>query len=305
MLQYRRAKTAAVTAVTCLLAAACGSTSAAGSASSTSTTQGSKVASLAAEVPASVKAQGYLVFASGATIKPLYFLDQAGKIHGEETAQAAAVAKELGLPVRFENIPFAGIIPAMAANRVDLTELTDTQAREATVDFIDFSKTYFTFVVNSGNPKNISTPMSLCGDTVAQTQGTPEIKAEEGWSTACTQSGKPAINIVQFNDAQSSLLAVESGRAEAFLLDSTSAKQAVSQVSGLTTSGHVLDTYAGFAVLKSRPHLEKAILDALTIAMKNGTIQAIARKYQEEYGTPTTLLSTPIVNAASNGTSTQ
>lgn len=303
----------AATAAVCLVAAACGSSHSTSSGSSSTsaaspTTTGSTTsggASLTAEAPASLKAQGYLTFASGATIKPLYFLDQAGKIQGEETEQTTAIASLLGLQAHFENIAFAGVLPAMASGRVDLTELTDTTAREATVDFIDFSSIYFTFVVDKGNPKNISTPASLCGTVIAQTQGTPEIKTIQGWSTSCTQSGKKPIDLLQFQDSQSSLLAVKSGRADAFLLDSQSAQQAVKNESGMTTAGHVLQTYAGFAVLKSRTDLEKAIMDAVGVAMKNGTLQNIAQKYQQQYGTSTTFLSAPVLNAASNGVPSQ
>lgn len=287
-----RTVSAVVAVVLCCGLAGC-ATARQGRDTASATATAVSTGSLASEVPASIRSAGYLTFASSATIKPLYYLDPSGQIIGAEAEQARAVAKKLGLQIHLENIAFAGVVPALQSGRIDFTAVTDSAAREASLDFIDYNHIYFSFVVPKGNPRGISGAGSLCGQTLAMPQGVPQIPSAQAWSTDCTSSGKAAIKINLFTDEQSSLLAVKSGQADALIVDNMTGPQLVKSTGGLSSVGKVLSSYAGFGVSKQNPELRRAIQDATAAVMKDGTMKSIAAKY----GVSSLLINTALLNA--------
>src|SRR5881397_3053542 len=108
---HRMRKFAALTLVPGLLAlSACGSSSGA---------NGSAGATGAGE-PAELKDGVLNVFADG-TYVPYEFLDKDGKtMEGMEVEMLDAISKKLGVKIKYQNMQFDGMIPAIANKRADL-----------------------------------------------------------------------------------------------------------------------------------------------------------------------------------------
>src|ERR1019366_6028647 len=156
--------------------------SAAASAAPSTAAAPSAAASSAADpaslLPAAIKTAGALNIAPDASYAPNEYFDTDGKtIIGLDVDLGNAIAAKLGLKANFQNVTFAAIIPALAASKYDLSlsSFTDTKAREATVDFVDYFNAGESLMVLAGNPKGVTGPdLSLCGLTIAVEKGTTE-----------------------------------------------------------------------------------------------------------------------------------
>ncbi len=70
---------------------------------------------------------------------PFEMLDTSGQPAGVSVEMAKAMGKYLQRPIRFENIPFDGLIPSLKTGKVDLviSSMTVTQERSKSIDFSD------------------------------------------------------------------------------------------------------------------------------------------------------------------------
>ena len=113
------------------LAATLGLVSLAGCASFT-TSQGSRSPTLDA-----ILARGELVVGSAANMPPLNMTTRSGEVIGLEADLARYLAYTMGVTLRMETLPFAGLIDALEAGKVDmvLSGMTITPARNLRVAF--------------------------------------------------------------------------------------------------------------------------------------------------------------------------
>src|SRR6202023_3895765 len=70
---------------------------------------------------------------------PFEMLDARGQPAGVSVDMARAMGQYLNRPVRFENIPFDGLIPSLKTGKIDLiiSSLTRTADRAKSIDFSD------------------------------------------------------------------------------------------------------------------------------------------------------------------------
>jgi polar amino acid transport system substrate-binding protein len=92
--------------------------------------------------PASIKARGKLVVATSSGSFPFEMTDKSGKFIGFDIDIANAIAKDLGVPVEFQNYAFSGLIPAILANKVDFA-VADITATDKRKEVLDFSDSYY------------------------------------------------------------------------------------------------------------------------------------------------------------------
>src|SRR5260370_20887011 len=96
---------------------------------------------MGAEVPAAVKSKGTLTVAEDATYAPNEFIASDGHtVIGWDADLAKALGQVLGLKVTMVNATFDTIIPGLASGKYDLrmSSFTDTNARQQTLDFVDY-----------------------------------------------------------------------------------------------------------------------------------------------------------------------
>jgi polar amino acid transport system substrate-binding protein len=260
-----------------------------GSAAASAVPTPTAVASLAALVPADVKAGGKLVVATDASYAPNEFKDASNNIVGMDVDMANAIAKTLGLTADVQNATFDSIIPGIAAKKynMSLSSFTATQDREKTVDMVTYFSAGTSTAVKKGNPNNVD-PNDLCGKKVAVQTGTTQADAIKNTiNPACVKAGKPTIpNDGDKFDLQTDVTtALVSGRADAMLADSPVVDYAVQQTGGqLQTIGSVTDTAPYGVVLPQGTDLTKAVNGAITELMSNGTYKAILTKWGVQAG---------------------
>jgi polar amino acid transport system substrate-binding protein len=242
-----------------------------------------------------------LNIATDASYAPNEYFDTDGKtIIGFDIDLGNAIAAKLGLKANFSNVTFDAIIPALAAGKYDLSlsSFTDTKAREATVDFVDYFNAGESLMVLAGNPKGVTGPdLSLCGLTIAVEKGTTEESEIPALSTKCTTAGKKAITALSSDDQNGANLALTSGRADVGSADSPIAAYAVKQLAGkIQLAGAIYETAPYGIAIPKTPGLAPAINAALVAMLADGSYKAVLDKWGDDAGA----ITTPVINGATS-----
>jgi len=253
-------------------------------------------ASIAAVPSGQLIFQGKLVVCSDIPYPPQEFFDAQGNPTGSDIEIGGEIAKRLGLTLEVQNSVFDTIIAALTGGKCDIiiSAQNITTDRVKQVDMIPYFQAGQSFVVAKGNPKNIKVQNDLCGKTIGAETGTTEVDylngtgdyKGQGLSEACVKAGKAKINAVQFAKDSDALLALQTGKVDAYFADSpvagyyTVQHPDLFQLSGLTLG--VADE--GISVSKSNKGLETSVQQALVSMINDGTYMSILKKYGVESG---------------------
>jgi polar amino acid transport system substrate-binding protein len=281
-----------------LFAAGCGGTS-----TSTGTTPAASpsgaVSSIAAQVPAAVKAKGPLTVAADATYAPNEFIAPDGHtVVGMDADLAKAIGQVLGLKINMVNATFDTIIPGLTSGKYDLgmSSFTDTLERQKTVDFVTYFVAGTSFYVKTSGGPDIKSLAGLCGYKVAVEKGTTQAADVQAQAPKCNSAGKPVTPEI-FNDQNAVNLALSSGRADVAMADSPVAAYQVKQSNGtFKLSGKEYGTAPyGIAIPKNNG-MAKPILAAVEHLMANGTYMKIL----DTWGIQSGAISNPKINGATS-----
>jgi polar amino acid transport system substrate-binding protein len=272
--------------------AGCGSSDEGGAAASSSPAV-AKDEALAAMVPADVASDGKLQIGTDASYAPNQFVAEDGKtIVGWDVELTTAVAQVLGLQAEFQNAPFDSIVSGTVAGKYELgdSSFTINPERIKQVNMPSYFNAGTSWAVPTGNPNNI-TPDAACGFKIAVQRGTVQVDDVTMRSKACTDAGKGAITIEQYQLQSDATAAVVSGKDDAMLSDSPVIDYALQQTGGkLQTTGEVYDAAPyGYAVPKvSGDDFAKAIQGAVQRLIDDGTYEQILTKWNVQAGAVTT-----------------
>lgn len=276
-----------------MLGAACSSTSSSSAASSSSKSSSSKSSSsgsLSSLVPASIKSTGTIIFGSPETDPPQLYLNSSQQLTGIDYEFGAAIAKELGLKAKWIDTPFDSLIPAIDAGRIDvvLNSMDDTVPREAQLTFVDYEKDGALLLVAKGDPTGITTLASMCGKSISLLSGSYQVTLVQDQQPKCSAAGKPPITAQQYGSVADAILAVQSGRDDAFFSSLGAAiYHQVTAPNIFTVPPHTL-VYApgpiGAAVLKSDNKLATAVQKAFQLMYTDGTYTKILKQFNYPQG---------------------
>lgn len=285
--------TCAALVTAALAAAGCG-----GGDDGDSATPVASAGAAAAELPDAIKSKGTLTVAADATYPPNEFLDADGKtIVGMSRDLGDALGKALGVKLNWVNAPFDGILPGLAAGKYDIgfSSFTDTKERERTVDFVTYYSAGTSFFVSADGGPQIGDLGDLCGHTIAVQKGTVQADYSQKQAGRCEADGQAALKVLVLPDQPAANLALSSGRADVTMADSPVAAYQVKKSDGrfrLVGEPYAAAPY-GIAVPKGSG-LTKPLLHALEQTMRDGTYQAVLRKWGLQLGA----IGDPAVNGA-------
>jgi polar amino acid transport system substrate-binding protein len=174
-----------------------------------------------------------------------------------------------------------------------MSSFTDTKEREASVDFVTYFSAGTLWAQRPGSPVD---PANACGKKVAvqatTVQETDELPTK---SKACTDGGKPAIDILKFDGQDQATNAVILGQADAMSADSPVTSYAIKQSNGkLEQAGEIFDSAPyGWPVAKGSP-LAQSMLQALQHLIETGAYKQIATNWGVEAG----MIDKPVINGA-------
>ncbi|MCF2528500.1 ABC transporter substrate-binding protein [Yinghuangia soli] len=245
-------------------------------------------APLYAKVPQKYKDAKVINVGSDVAYAPMEYYDKDGKtIIGVDPDIAAAISKQLGVELKFQNQAFDDLIISLNTKRIDLimSSMSDNKKRQEGldkdgkkagegVDFVDYMTAGTSILVQKGNPKNIKTLDDLCGQTVALQKATVNEDLAIAQQDKCKAAGKPEIKILTFEKDTEALLQLKQGRSVADLNDFPVAAYNA-QVSGdgkdFEVVGEQIDAGPyGIAVRKDDQALRDVIKEAVDAIIKNG-----------------------------------
>jgi polar amino acid transport system substrate-binding protein len=293
-----------------LLAAGCGS----GTGTSTSTTPAAApsgaVSSIAAQVPATIRAKGTLAVAADATYAPNEFIGSDGRtVAGWDAALARALGQVLGLKVAVVNATFDTIIPRLVSGKYDLgmSSFTDTKEREKTIDFVTYFVAGTSFYVKATGGPSITSLADLCGHKVAVEKGTTQQADAQAQAAKCKLAGKADVTVEIFDDQNAVNLALSSvgvpvsrftvSRADVAMADSPVAAYQVKRSNGMfKLSGPPYGTAPYGIAIPKNSGMAQPVLAALKQLMSDGTYTKILDKWGVQGGA----ISNPTINGATS-----
>jgi len=280
-----------VMAVT-LSMAACGNSSSPGGGTPAVTT--SVDSALAAKVPAAVKSAGTIIVGSDSTYAPSEFLDKDGKtIVGFDVDLFNAVAGKLGLKTDWRTAKFDDIIPGVGSGKyhVGVSSFTVNPDRLKQVTMVSYFSAGTQWAAKTGASID---PDNACGKKVAVQTATVQVDDLTARSKKCTDAGKPAVTMDQYQAQSDATSAVVSGKDEAMLADSPVCAYAVKQTNGqLALAGSIYDSAPyGYVLPKDQTEFGAAIAAAVQALILDGSY----KKILDKWGVAAGAIATPAVN---------
>ena len=296
---FRRSPLFAVAGLACaaLTLSACGSdslttntaTSAAGSASGSASAPAAVDAALVAKLPEKIKTAGVIKIGTDATYQPNEYLDTDGKtVIGMDVELFDAVMAKFGVKTEWIPTGFDSIILGVSSGKYDVgvSSFSVNADRMKVVTMVSYFKAGTQWVTQKGNPKAVD-PDNACGMKVAVQKGT--VQADNDLpvrSKACTDAGKDEITALVDPDQAKVTALVQSGKADAMLVDLPPAIAAVDLTGGsLELLGEQYDSAPyGYVLPKADTDFGQAIVDALKQLEADGTYKNILTKWKTEGG---------------------
>jgi polar amino acid transport system substrate-binding protein len=253
------------------------------------------------QLPQKIKDAGSIVAVNTGSFPPYITVGaDASAVQGATADLGVALGQVLGVTIQHQTIDgLASVLSGMQAGRydLDLGPVGDFPERQQQATFVDYVKEFVVFAVPKGNPKKITGLDATCGTRIAvQAAGSAE-KVIKAQSETCVQSGKPAVDVQSYKDQPSSVLAVQSARADAFFSSQAPLTYFVQQsngaleLAGQGQSNGFKDLFQGAVVPKDSP-LAPVLLQAMQKLHDNGTYDAVF----ERWGLQGNKLETPGLN---------
>lgn len=225
-------------------------------------------------LPNSSTAGKTLTIATEPTFPPFELQSASGELQGFDIDLMNAIAQSAGFKIKYQNMPFAGMIPALQTQTVDAAVAAMAITAER-VKIISFSRPYFksgVAIATRTDNQNITSFDSLKNKIIGVQIGT---------TGALKAKNIPKAEIRTFNDSPLTLQALINGNVDAVLNDqavilygikSGNLKQ-LKVVSSLLT-----EEFYGFPTPKESPNLD-LINQGLAKVLKNGTYAKIYQKW--------------------------
>lgn len=228
-----------------------------------------------------IKANGYITFATEGTYAPYSFHDDANNLVGFDVEIARAIADKLGVEAKFTETQWDGIIAGLDANKYDAisNQVSITEERLQKYLFSDpYTYVYGVVIVNDDN-EEIKSFEDLDGKDVSLT-------VTSNWAQVAESYGGKIVSTSGFNE---SIQLVLQNRVDATVNDNVTfydfiANQPDAKAKIVATSDDA--TESAILIRKGDDDLQAAINDALSQLKSEGKLKEISEKY---FGTDITV----------------
>ncbi|MFA6708112.1 MAG: basic amino acid ABC transporter substrate-binding protein [Fusobacterium sp.] len=210
---------------------------------------------------------------TNAEFKPYEYLE-GDKIVGFDIELMEAMAKELNYKVKWINMSFSGLLPALQSNKIDVV-IAGMSATPERSKAVDFSKPYLAFgtghaiIVNEGS--NILKKEDLKDKRVGVQLGSKQEKLAE------EKGGK----IVLFDSFAGAILALTQNKIDSVVIDENSGEEYIKNTKGLKIADIIMDNSPGEAMAfkKGNKKLEEDFELAFNKVLESGEYLQLVKKY--------------------------
>ena len=222
---------------------------------------------------------GKLIMATNAEFPPYEYIE-GGVITGIDVEIANAIAKELGLELKIENMEFDSIISSVKGGKADIGAAGMTVTPER-LEEVSFTTSYATgvqvVIVTEDSP--ITSVDDLFADGANHTIGVQLATTGDLYSTwDIEDEGLGTVD--RYNKGADAVMALKSGKVDCVIIDNEPAKAFVAENPGLKIldTEYAVEDYA-IAISKSNSDLLAAVDKALKELIEDGTVAGIINKY--------------------------
>ncbi|MFE3142920.1 ABC transporter substrate-binding protein [Streptomyces scopuliridis] len=262
--------------------------------------------------PGDLISSGTLTYGTAATFPPFESKSSGGGLEGFDIDMIGSLASSMGVKAKALDTDFDGLIPALAGRRIDIVNsamyMTDKRAEQ--VDFVPYLIIGEALLTPRGNPQKISrVPEDLSGKTVAVTRGAIGETYMQGYNKELKKKGKATMKVMSLPSNQDAMLAVKSGRADAFDTSTPGAAATLSKSKDYSIAATFKnETKIGIAVRKGDTEMATAVRKALALFVKSGEYRKLMRKYglpdaADYFGTASS--ASPLVSSSASASGTQ
>jgi polar amino acid transport system substrate-binding protein len=227
-----------------------------------------------------VKQRGTLIAGVKSDYPPFGYVDQNGNLVGFDVEIMKYLAKYLGVQIDLRPVTSANRIPMLQAGTVDVVcaSMGITKDRVQAVDFtVPYVLGETKFLVKKGS--GIKGYADLADKTIVYTQGTP-------WGEAIKRE-QPKAKTLVFQDKPQAVMALEQGRADAYVDDAAPIVVFAKQDPKLEAVGEAAPPAPlGIAVRLNDPRWRNEINFALIAAWQDGTYLKLYREFFGEDPNP-------------------
>lgn len=223
---------------------------------------------------------GTLTIGTSVEYEPFEYMED-GEYKGFDLELAQAIADDLGLELKIENVDFDTIVPGVASGTkydMGIAAITATPEREKEVGFTD------SYYMDDQAIVTMADNTEITGDNYADALNAEGVKiAVQSGSTAeaFAKENFPNAELVPFKNATDCFAAVQSSQANALVTNRSVAAQLVAtsfsneQVIKQISTG---EEYA-IAVNKDNTALLDALNDSIAKLTEDGTVDELMTKY--------------------------
>lgn len=195
-----------------------------------------------------------------------------------------AIGECLGFTLTYKAVTFASLLTTLQAGQADIviSDIYATKDRAKAADFITYLKVYDGVLVAKGNPKKITgIDTSLCGAVAAENTGYVEVPLIQALEAECKKAGKPAPEILLFDNNANCIQAILAGRADTYINDVNTVDGAVKAYPDkLEKATAVTLPYSvGIGVPRNNLAFRDAVMSALTELQKAGVQAELMKKW--------------------------
>lgn len=231
---------------------------------------------MAGEQLQKIKDSGTLSVGLEGTYPPFSFQDADGKLTGFEVDFSEALAKELGVKVKFQPTKWDGILASLESKRLDvvINQVTISDERKKKYDFSQpYTISGIQALTQKKNEGKIEKPADLAGKKVGLGLGTNY----EQW----LRENIPQAIVKTYDDDPTKYQDLRIGRIDAILIDRLAAFELIKKTGdSLVLAGPAFSRQeAGITLRKGEPELLAAINKAIDKLRADGTLATLSKKY--------------------------
>ena len=217
---------------------------------------------------------GVLHMATNAAFPPYEMISDHGGFEGIDIEIATEIARKLGLELVVDDMEFGSVITSVQSGKSDIAMagLTVTEERKQNVDFTTSYATGIQVIIVPED-SDILTVDDLANDKMIGVQD-----GTTGYIYCSDDYGED--HITSYTNGAMAIEALKGGKVDAVVIDNEPARAFVAANDGLKIldTEYIVENYA-IGVSKDNPGLCKAVNDALTELIADGTVQMIVDKY--------------------------
>jgi polar amino acid transport system substrate-binding protein len=227
-------------------------------------------------------AQAKITYCAAMTLPPVIYLDSHLQPAGIDVAFGDAIAAKLHRSVVWNNMPFAGMIPALLAGHCDaiVSALFIQPARLKVIDELPYMDVSQSVLLKAGAPK-LTDLAQLSGKKAAAVTGSATNQQLAIENQTLAKAGRPPITIVDFPTNSAALQQLQFGEVDAFTVQyKTATYYARLQPAQFEVGiAPFFKVPIGIGLRKHDPALETPIQSALQGMQQDGSLSALLAKY--------------------------